>query len=158
MNQLCSSRQVCELLDLPRPTLTYLVNRGAVHPVIPAAAQGSPRVFTLQQVWALGIAKSVRAGGQSLETACQISNALESMPPTEVEQAFKQGRTVLFVIGFDDQWSVLPRLVEPDAIVNNAELLKLKKKAQKQGVTTVFTGIDTKPMLDQLIAAMEKKK
>ena len=76
---LLTSRQASKLLNMPRSTLTYWLRINAVTPIIPAAKSGSPRVFTLRQVWALGVTKQVRAEGQSLEVACDVANFLSKL-------------------------------------------------------------------------------
>ena len=91
MKEFFTSKQACDVLDMPRSTLTWWCEMEAIQPVIPAAARGSTRILNLRQVWALGIAKSVRAGGQSLDIACKVAQRLDNFSPEYIEKCFSEG-------------------------------------------------------------------
>jgi hypothetical protein len=114
------------------------------------------QIFSVQQAWAIGIAKSVRAGGQSMEIAVAIANFLASLRPIAVETAFAEGRTCLMVTNTDGELMLKPRLLAADSITANPELKRAQRKAVRAGKTLQFYGLDVRPMLDQLVAAVTK--
>lgn len=158
MQELLSVRQTRRLLDMPSSTVDYWLTHSEITPRIPGEGRGTSRMLTVQQAWAIGIAKAVRAGGQSVENAGKIAAFLESLPPEHVEAEFKKGRTCLLVVIADGEMSFLPMLIRPSAITNNPELNAAREEAIKQGTTLITSGIDVKPLLDQIVAAVEKKK
>jgi hypothetical protein len=158
MNELVTATDARKLLDLPQPTFQWYVRKGAVRPVLQGKGQGSMNAFTVQQVWAIGIAKSIKGGGQPLEVAMQAASILEGLKPKQIERAFKEGRTCLFVVSVDGEATIMPRLVGPSAIIDNPQLAKARAEAERNGQTVMFSGIDVKPMLDQIVAKVKEAK
>lgn len=107
--------------------------------------------MSLQQVWAIGIAKSLRGGGIDLETCCEASRFLEALDPKELEKDFAKERTCLLIMRIGEETTFLPRLVLQESIVGNVRLKKQKKEAERKGLAFMFTCIDVKPMLDLII-------
>lgn len=158
MNELVSATDARNLLDLPQPTFQWYVRKGAVRPVLQGKGRGSMNVFTVQQVWAIGIAKAIKGGGQPLEVALEAASILEGLTPKQVERAFAEGRTCLFVISVDGKADIMPHLVGPSAIIDNPHLRDARAEAERNGETVMFSGIDTKPMLDQIVAKVKQAK
>lgn len=158
MDQLVSTADAHRALGMPLSTWTWYVRKGIVNPALPGKGQGSMNVFTVQQVWAIGIAKAIRGGGQPLEVAMQAASILEELTPKQVETAFAEGRTCLLVISVDGKMEIMPRLVGPSAIIDNPHLRSARAEAEKNGQTLMFFGIDTKPMLDQIVNRVEESK
>ncbi len=157
MNELVGPTEARKLLGMPQPTFQWYVKKGAVRPVLQGKGQGSMSIYTVQQVWAIGIAKAIKSGGQSLDVALQASAILEGMTPKQVERAFDEGRTCLLVVTVDGEPNIMPRLVGPSAIIDNPHLTKARAEAERNGQTVIFTGIDTKPMLDQIVTKMKEQ-
>jgi hypothetical protein len=157
MDELLSTTDAHKALDVPLSTFTWYVRKGIVNPAMPGRGQGSMNIFTVQQVWAIGIAKSIRGGGQPLEVAMQAATILEKLTPKQVETAFAEGRTCLLVVSVDGQMEIMPRLVSPSAIIDNPHLRDVRKEAEKNGQTLMFFGIDTKPMLEQITSKVKEQ-
>ena len=157
MEHLFTATEACNMLDMPRNSLQEWLRHGAVEPVIPAAGRGSPLIMNVQQCWALGIARSIRNGGQSLTIAVKVAKRLDTFDPDYVEKSFRKGRTCIVVITAGEQQDVVKELVHPDEILNNKSLNKLRAQAKKEGRVLMFSGIDVKGMLDQLVTLAEKQ-
>lgn len=157
VDQLYTSTDAYEVLSIPQNTFNWWIRQGVVVPKMPGRGKGSTNIFTLQQLWAIGIGRAVKAGGQSLETACQIARVLESFSPEVIEEAFAEGRTCLMVFNLDGKSSVVPYLTSPGAITDNEIIKAVRDEVENDGMILMWYGINTKPMLDQLIEHAKKQ-
>lgn len=150
--QLITSQEAARMLKMPPSTMDWWIRRGAVNPIIPAHGKGTPRIMTLKQTWAIAIARGVKKGGQSVETACRLAQTLESFSDDEIESSFAAGRTCILVLIIDGDVEFVPKLLRPEGITKNPELHKMQAMAKKDGRMLVWSGIDVKPIWDQIVS------
>lgn len=157
MNQLLTTRQAGEVLDMPIVTLNWwLRQEGFFVPIIPGTGKGSTKVLSCQQAWSVGIAKAIRGGGKDMDFCCEVASFLEDLAPDEIHRSFKKGESYLLLIEEDGEMSFVRRLT--NGLVPETELINRKKEAEKKGIAFHYWYLNTKPMLDQILNAVPKKQ
>ena len=58
----------------------------------------SKGVFSVQEIWAVGIARAVKKTGESVETALEVSRLLMGMTPNDIESAMSELRSCVFLV------------------------------------------------------------
>lgn len=139
------------MLGMPASTLGWWINQRVIVPAMPARGTGTSTILTAQQVWSIGIAKSLRTSGVGMDVCRRVASYLESLTAAQIEKAFAEGRTCLLIIRIDDGADFLPRLMSPDAISDNPKMIEARKDAEANGLTMTWVGIDVRPMLNQIL-------
>lgn len=155
MKQLLTTAEATQALKMNHRTFNQFLDKGIITPIKESSGRGATKILSVQQVWSVGIAKSIRAGGRSLEFACDVAGFVERLPADEIHANFADGRSYLLLIEIDGEMSLVPRLT--DGINPEPELAKARKQAQKSGIAVNWWYIDTKPMLDQIIECVKKQ-
>lgn len=147
-----------DMLGMPASTLGWWIKQRVIVPVMPAAGTGTSTILTAQQVWAIGIAKSLRASGVPMEACRSVATFLESRTAAQLKKAFGEGRTCLLIIRVDDGADFFPKLFSPDAITDNPQLQEARRDAEAHGMTMQWTGIDVRPMLNQILGRVAEEE
>lgn len=146
------SREARRVLgDMPASSFNVWANR--ITPVVPSAGRGTMRVLSLQQLWAISVAKEMLDSEQINSTAAaQIAQLLESLPPDEMERELAAGNDHIMVVNNE----VCPTLLSAQAIREfHQETVVPAKKANH---VTATAYINTRPLLDQLREHVEKSQ
>jgi DNA-binding transcriptional MerR regulator len=158
MDDLVRSSEAADVLGMTPAKFNEWCRAGVVTPFMSGSGQGSTKIFTVQQVWAIAIAKSVRAGGQSIENACEVAGILERMPPAKIQKWFAEGKTCLLVMDQDGKKIILEGLLSASQILDNKTFKQSQEECRQEGKVLQFTGIDVKPVFDQIIRMVQEKK
>lgn len=137
--------KVADHLGISRQGLNRWIAKYVRAPIERAGLE-PPVSITLQDIWAVCIARIVKANGEPSEVAHSVFEFLSEINSQCLESAFSQGRTCVFVV----RHNFAPILFEPEA-TRCGEVMELLRTAEREGLVVSSLRIDVKPMLDQLI-------
>ena len=136
--------RAAKAMGITRQGLHVWIDRLITAPIRRAGLE-PPESLSLQQIWSIGIARAARQSGEPLEACCTIHDFLSGLPPTEIDRAFAEERTCLFIIN----GSPVPRLVSVEA-TTSAEFKQLEIEAKRIGYVPRMLRLNVQPLLLQL--------
>lgn len=101
---------------------------------------------SVQQMWALLMAREVRAGGETVATACAVAELINRHTPQALAKAIEENRTSVLVVG----GGVVPRLIRATSWDREMRQ-QLAELEAKTGVVQRVLLVDGKRMLERLL-------
>jgi DNA-binding transcriptional MerR regulator len=149
-----SAGEVCRALSIPYRTLDDWVRRKLIQPDVPAKGTGVHRRFSLRTAWAIGISRSLRRYGLSLDVAGEVLGVLGKFSEDYLQTSFNEGRNFLFIAG----GHVMPLLVHENSITDNPQIRHVMAEARAAGFIVNPIGVNVRAAWDQLVQTMAGSK
>ena len=115
MTRYLTPTTVCSILGIPRPTLVSWDQRGIAKPDIPSLVPGAPHLYSPYKIWAIGVGRALRQGGEDFDLAVSVTQTLAEFRPDYVIDSFAQGRDHLLSVN----GLIMPRLTTREGIDNS---------------------------------------
>lgn len=158
LTQLMTLPQASRFACMPQSTIRKYLGRSGIEPTIAGEGRGSTMILSLKELWAVGVGKSIRAGGESLDNACKAAATLQSLADADIVRWFADEATLLCGVVLEGKVEFVPMLTTFEAVAQNKKIQTMRENAKKRGIGFACVLIDVKPMFDQLVAAHEKAK